>query len=106
MIRRVHVGAIVAIDHRKKRRSLRGLILDPWAVMSMPAPGIRSSSGEPLCGLLLREVASHMLTWPVGMPVPRRATAIARSGHIKAVLLVGQNKYQAVISLTHFHIFG
>jgi len=46
-------------------------------------------------------VLSHMLARAVGMPVPRRATAIARCGHIKAVLLIGQNQHQTAISAAH-----
>ncbi|HQB07616.1 MAG TPA: hypothetical protein PK712_07135 [Rectinema sp.] len=65
MIRRVHVGAIVAIDHRKKRMSLRGpLLIDPWAVLTMPSAAVRllDRGGHGWCGgLLLWEVLSLML---------------------------------------------
>jgi len=50
---------------------------------------------------LLREVLSHMFAWPIGMPVPRRATAIPRGAGIIGIPLIAQNQHQAVISLAY-----
>jgi hypothetical protein len=104
MIRRVHVGAIVAIDQRKRRGRLRGgLILDPWAVFTMPPSPIRSSSGW-LGGLLgPRKVLSHMLARAIRMPVSRRARAVLRGHGVVGIPLITQNQHQATLFLAHFY---